>query len=267
MKVSETTKIRHRHEINATFSKMALAAKRVLFMAIAQVDSKQLIERGQTFVVSANDYASIANVDISVAYKQLKDAGEELQGMTLEIPKSELLPPFQRAGEPLIWKKPVGNGVRLLNLTEYIDYEAGDGFIEINFTRQMEPYICRLKDGYTTQVLLSAVRLSDPNASNLYQLIRKKISSGMIKYFDITIDQLKDELNLFKLDTETTEKIYLYPEFKDFNKAVIKKSLLSIEKLTELGKLNAEVIEKRNRKAYAVRISYSIKDFGTLAVE
>ena len=144
---------------------------------------------------------------------------------------------------------------------------TGDGFIEINFTRQMEPYICRLKDGYTTQVLLSAVRLSDPNASNLYQLIRKKISSGMIKYFDITIDQLKDELNLFKLDTETTEKIYLYPEFKDFNKAVIKKSLLSIEKLTELGKLNAEVIEKRNRKAYAIRISYSINDVGTLAVE
>lgn len=89
----------------------------------------------------------------------------------------------------------------------------------------------------------------------------------MIKYFDITINQLKDELNLFKLDTETTEKIYLYPEFKDFNKAVIKKSLLSIEKLTELGKLNAEVIEKRNRKAYAIRISYSINDVGTLAVE
>lgn len=260
MKVSENTKIRHRHEINATFSKMAIAAKRVLFMAIAQVDSKQLIEKGQTFVVTANDYAQIADVHRSVAYKHLKDAGEELQRMTLEIPKSELLPPFQRAGEPLLWKKPVGNGVRLLNLTEYIDYAAGDGFIEINFTRQMEPYICRLKDGYTTQVLLSAVRLSDQNASSLYQLIRKNISSGFVKYFDITIDNLKDELSMYKWDVDTKEKVYLYPEFKDFNKSVIKKSLTSIERLTELNNLSAVVIEKRSRKAHAVRISYSISD-------
>lgn len=260
MNFSENTKIRHRHEINATFSKMALPAKRVLFMAIAQVDSKKLIESGQTFIVNAQDYSKIANVNISVAYRQLKEAGEELQRMTLEIPKSELLPPFQRAGEPLIWKKPVGNGFRLLNLTEYIDYEAGSGFIEINFTRQMEPYICRLKDGYTTQVLLSAVRLSDSNASNLYQLIRKKISSGMIKYFDISIDDLKDELSLFKLDIDTNEKVYLYPDFKDFNKKVLKKSIISITELTELNNIQVGIVEKRHRKAYALRFSYSLTE-------
>ncbi|WP_407825654.1 replication initiation protein, partial [Serratia nevei] len=150
-------------------------------MAIAQLDSKRMLEQGQTFRITAKEYSVIADVDISVAYKQLKEGASELQTSIISIPKSQLLEPFARAGEPLLpkkGKKSPADTIRSLNLTEYCDYAESESSIELSFTRFIEPYICRLKDNYTTQVLLSTVRLSETNASSLYQLIRKNISIG-----------------------------------------------------------------------------------------
>ena len=258
--VTPNTKIRHRNEINSTFSQLPLAARRVLYMAIAQLDSKKIITQGQTFKISASEYAAIAGVDISVAYKQLKEGAKELQTSTISIPKSKLLEPFTRAGEPLLQKKtsksPVDT-IRSLNLTEYCDYAESESSIELSFTRYMEPYICRLAGGfYTTQVLLSAARLSEANASALYQLIRKHISLGKIKYFDITVDELKDELNLFRI--ENGEKIYSYPEFKIFNRDFIKKNIDTISKLTEIKNISIAVTERISRKANKLRFTYTL---------
>ncbi len=48
-RVSRKTKIRHRNEINNTFSSLPLAARRILFMAMAQLDSKNGLTEGQIF--------------------------------------------------------------------------------------------------------------------------------------------------------------------------------------------------------------------------
>ncbi|MFN3071347.1 RepB family plasmid replication initiator protein [Serratia sp. J2] len=257
--VTPKTKIRHRNEINTTFSMLPLSARRILFMAIAQLDSKRMLEQGQSFKISAKDYSLIADVDISVAYKQLKEGASELQSSIISIPKSQLLEPFARAGDPLLpkkGKKSPPDTIRSLNLTEYCDYADSESTIELSFSRHVEPYICRLKDNYTTQVLLSTVRLTETNASSLYQLIRKKISLGKRSYFDITVDELKEEMNLFKIIDN--EKVYSYPEFKIFNRDFIKKNVDLINKITEIQQLKYEVIEKVARKASKIRFSYSV---------
>lgn len=257
--VTPKTKIRHRNEINSTFSMLPLSARRILFMAIAQLDSKRMLENGQTFRISAKDYSLIADVDISVAYKQLKEGATELQSSIISIPKSQLLEPFPRAGDPLLQKKgkkSAPDTIRSLNLTEYCDYAESESSIELSFSRHVEPYICRLKDNYTTQVLLSTVRLTENNASSLYQLIRKNISIGKKSYFDITVDELKEELNLFKV--VDGDRIYSYPEFKIFNRDFIKKNVDVINKITEIQNLKYEVIEKIARKASKLRFSYSL---------
>lgn len=230
-------------------------------MAIAQLDSKLMIAQGQTFRITAAEYAIIADVDISVAYKQLKEGAKELQSSIISIPKSKLLEPFTRAGEPLlpkIGKKSPADTIRSLNLTEYCDYAESESTIELSFTRHIEPYICRLKDGYTTQVLLSSARLSEANASSFYQLIRKNISAGKKNYFDIGVDELKDELNLFKVEND--QKTYLYPDFKIFNRAFLKKNMETINEVTEISGLTFDVVEKEGRKASVLRFSYSIKN-------
>lgn len=255
--VSSKTKVRHKTDINKTLSRVPLASRRVLFMAIAQLDSKKLIKEGQIFRIYASEYAKIADVDVKTAYEQLKAATLDLQKQVIGIPKEQLLAPFPRVGERP-WKKPEGKGVRMLNITQYCDYEDGGGYVDISFSRQMEPYICLIEGNYTTQVLLSSARLRDTNASNLYQLIRQKISEGKREYFDISVDGLKDELGLYTL--KNREKIYAYPLFKEFNRSVIKLSLATIEDTTELKALSAEVIERRQRKAATLRFKYRIDD-------
>lgn len=256
--VSAKTKIRHKNDINKTLSKMPLAARRVLFMAIAQLDDpRRILKQGHVFRVYASEYAKIAGVEMNTAYEQLKSAALILQKQTIGIPKDQLLPIIPRAGERT-WERPTGKGIRMLNVTEYCDYEDGDGYVDISFSRQMEPYICVIESQFTTQVLLSSTRLRDPNASNLYQLIRQKIGEKRDRYFEIGVDELKDEMGLYT--QEAGKKTYFYPEFKNFNKIAIKRSLETISEITELKDLKVEIIERRQRKATKLRISYRIDE-------
>ena len=255
--ITAQTKVRHKNDINKTLSKMPLSSRRVLFMAISQLDSKKLITSEQVFRIYASEYAKITGLEMNTSYEQLKLAAIDLQKQLIGIPKNELLPPIPRIGDRP-WKKPVGTGVRMLNVTEYCDYEDGDGFIDISFSRQMEPYICMLEGQYTTQVLLSSTRLRDINASNLYQLIRKKVSQKKDRYFEIGVDELKDELGLYT--TKNKKKIYSYNLFKDFNKVVIKRSIATISCTTEIKDVKVEIIERKQRKASKLRFSYQVDE-------
>ena len=254
---SSKTKVRHKTDINKTLSKMPLSSRRVLFMSIAQLDSKKIVKQGQVFRIYASEYAKIANLEMNTAYEQLKAATLDLQKQIIGIPKDQLLPPIPRPGERA-WKKPAGKGIRMLNITEYCDYEDGDGYVDISFSRQMEPYICMIEGKYTTQVLISSARLKDTNASNLYQLIRQKISERKDRFFEIGVDELKDELGLYT--TKAKERMYSYPLYKDLNKFVIKKSVETINKTTEIKDLNVEIIERKQRKATKLRFSYRVDD-------
>lgn len=255
--VSSKTKVRHKTDINKTLSKMPLSSRRVLFMAIAQLDSKKIVKQGQVFRIYASEYAKIAKLEMNTAYEQLKSATLDLQKQIIGIPKDQLLPPITRQGERP-WKKPTGKGIRMLNVTEYCDYEDGDGYVDISFSRQMEPYICMIEGRYTTQVLISSARLKDTNASNLYQLLRQKISEKKDRYFEIGVDELKDELGLYT--TKNKERFYSYPLFKDLNKLVIKRSLETIKDTTEIKDINVEIIERKQRKATKLRFSYRVDD-------
>ena len=255
--VSSKTKVRHKTDINRTLTGIPLSSRRVLFMAIAQLDSKKLVKQEQVFRIYASEYAKLAGIEMNTAYEQLKDASICLQKQLISIPKNELLPPIPRVGDRP-WVKPTGTGTRMLNITEFCDYEDGDGFVDIAFSRQMEPYICMIEGNYTTQVLLSSARLRDSNASNLYQLIRQKISEKKDRYFDVSVDGLKDELGLFT--TFNKERKYSYPLFKDFNKSVIKRSIETITGTTEIKNISVEIIERKKRKASKLRFSYRVDE-------
>jgi plasmid replication initiation protein len=254
LSISSKTKIRHNNGINETFRDMNLPAKRVVFLVLAQVDSKSIIPRDMPYRIYASDYARVCDLDPSTAYKQLKLAVEQLQRQLISIPKKELLAPFKRVGDPL-WKRPEGKGFRVLNVTEYCDYEADSGYIDVVFTRQMEPYISMLSGNYTSQILLSAARLNNGHSSSFYQLIRENISKKKNHYFDVLVDDLKKYLGLY-----VDENNYNYPLFKDFNKIVLKRNIPIIEKLTEIKDITVTIIGRKGRKAYMLRIGYRIDE-------
>ncbi|EFI3871207.1 TPA: replication initiation protein [Klebsiella pneumoniae subsp. pneumoniae] len=251
-RVSKKTKIRHRNEINNTFSSLPLAARRILFMAMAQLDSKDSLTEGQVFRVSASEYSNIADVDVSVAYKQMKEGVSELQSSVIKIKQSQLIKDIPN----LNLKK---DSLLSLNLTDYCVYTESEGYIDIVFSRSIEPYITKLKDSYTSQVLISSVRLTDSNASTFYQYLRKKISEGKLKGFDVGVTELKDELGLYGFAADdVNQKLYYYPQFKDFNKDFLSKNIAKISNLTEIKNLKFSIIEKQGRKASKLRFSYKI---------
>ncbi|EEX5549087.1 RepB family plasmid replication initiator protein, partial [Escherichia coli] len=64
------------------------------------------------------------------------------------------------------------------------------------------------------------------------------------------------ELELYKI--EDGEKVYLYQNYKDFNKAFLNKNIEKINQFTEIKKLSVTIIERVARKATKLRFSYQV---------
>lgn len=250
--VTRKTKIRHRNGINQTFTQMPLAARRVLFLMMAQVDPKHLIQEGKIFEISAKDYSTLCNVDIDTAYNQLKLGAEQLHNQSLRIPQSELLKAFARRPNEFYESEKEWKGMRLLHITESCSYVDKEAIVQVKFSRQVEPYICMIERDFTTQLLLSSVRLSDSNATNLYQYLRKKISNGKKSYFEIEVDKLRKELFIDHFET--------YKTYKFFKNQFIDRSIKKILEITEFNFIKIEIIERKGRKAHKLRISYEYED-------
>ncbi|EMU2134545.1 RepB family plasmid replication initiator protein, partial [Salmonella enterica subsp. enterica serovar Dublin] len=66
----------------------------------------------------------------------------------------------------------------------------------------------------------------------------------------------KDELELFRIDNG--EKVYLYQNFKDFNKVFLQKNIEKINQYTEINHLEVRIVERVARRASKLRFSYKI---------
>jgi plasmid replication initiation protein len=123
----------------------------------------------------------------------------------------------------------------------------------------MEPYVAMISGDYTTQGLISALRFSDKNAAAMYQLIRKKYSQpGTKEFFIIGVDELKLELGLYKQVTKTTVE-YAYPQFKEFNRSVVTKSVKTINADTEMA-VTCSVAKRKGRTVSSLLFKYEEKD-------
>ena len=261
---SPDTKIRHRNPINHTIAGMPLAARRVLYLMLAQFDPKKPLGRDIVFVVTAEEYSDLCRIGRNSAAKQLRAAAIELQHQVIEIPKEDLLPLIPRAEDMGDLADQVRHGKtiginepmhRMFNVTHWVDYAYNSGYIEVCPSRQMEPYIAHLSSDYTSQTLMSAVRLTTRNTANLYQFLRESMCTpAHPQYIDTSIDELKDRLRLYRL--RYNKKIYHYPRYPDFKRDVINVAVRSINELTELD-VTASVAKKIGRRAHILRFSYT----------
>ena len=99
LSVTKKTKIRHRNEINSTFSSLPLSARRILFMAMAQIDSREELSEGATFRITAREYAFIADIDVTGAYRQLKEGQKNFRPVLFCIPRNQL----HSSGQSKLW--------------------------------------------------------------------------------------------------------------------------------------------------------------------
>lgn len=227
---------------------MPLAARRILFLIMAQIDPRRLIKEGHIFEISAKDYSGLCGVDINTAYNQLKQGAEQLHAQSLKIPQDELLKAFARRPSKFFESEKQWRGMRLLHITDSCSYIDMEAIVQVRFSRQVEPYICMIEKDFTTQVLLSSIRISDTNASTFYQYLRKNISSGKSRYFEVEVSKFKEELGIDSHET--------YKNFKFLKSQFIDRSIKKILSITEFKKIEVTISERKGRKAHKIIISY-----------
>lgn len=261
MNVTQKTKIRHRNELNLTLAQLPLAAKRVMYMALAPIDSRKPIEKGRVFRVRADDLASAADIEVSVAYKQLKDGAKLLRGSSLSLTGDDIVALSEDLELPYNSKnKPSEID---LSITDYCAYFNNEGYLELRFSRVIEPYISSLlgnKNKFTTQLLTSSLRLSGQYSSALYQLIRKHYSNFKKKNnFVISLEELKDEIVAYTfLDNGKIE--YKYPDFPIFKRDVLNKAIAEIKKKTEVKVLTCATHKKEGRRVSSLMFEFIIEE-------
>lgn len=76
--------------------------------------------------------------------------------------------------------------------------------------------------------------------------------------FEMSIDELKEELNLYTVDSHG-KKEYKYTEYPAFKRDVLNKSVKEIIKHTEIKELSFEVSGKIGRKVNTLKFTYSLE--------
>jgi hypothetical protein len=156
-------------------------------------------------------------------------------------------------GDDLDFKDEADDAIVMFSVADYCIYSDGNGFVKLRWHRKMKLLISELERRYTSQYLLSAVRLPIGNANNIYLLLRERVSAGQTQYFDIEFETLKE---LLAIDAKGS-----YAKFEHFNNLFFKRSAKQILEKTEFTKLEIEILERVNRRAHLLRISYDHVDF------
>ncbi len=116
-------------------------------------------------------------------------------------------------------------------------------------------------------MLKSVVILNSVNSTNLYQVIRKYYSlNPASKSFEISVDQLKDEMGLYHI--ENGEKVYKYPKYSFFFiRDVINKSIKEIIEKTEIKTIKFTVVGKKGRMVHMLKFEYSLNEDTSISDE
>lgn len=254
-KVKSLKKVRHTNELNATLSSIPISAKRVLFLALSQINSTKEIKISDAIYISASEYSSITATDIKNSYRHLKDGADILSSIGLRLEKEEV-----KSIQKLIGLKGEPSHIRL-NLMDYCAYLPDEGRVAIRFSPAAAHYISSIigtERKYTTQALISVVMLSTTHSTTLYQLIRKMIGLSIHRYgnsFSISVNDLKREMGLVDENGELT-----WSEYPIFKRDVLNKAIKEISEKTEINNLTFEVSGKIGRKVSDLRFTYTIDE-------
>ncbi|MEF7222685.1 replication initiation protein [Escherichia coli] len=264
--VTGLTKVRHRNEVGVTLASLSLSAKRVLFLALCQIDSKEMLN-DEILEVDADLFSKTTTLDKYAAYAALKEGAKVLASTTLVLNRDDLKNLSNELGIATSKNKMPD---RLdLNLTEFCAYYDHLAIVRIKFTNTAKRYFSKLigsENRYTTQVLKSVVILNSVNSTNLYQVIRKYYSlNPASKSFEISVDQLKDEMGLYHI--ENGEKVYKYPKYSFFIRDVINKSIKEIIEKTEIKTIKFTVVGKKGRMVHMLKFEYSINEDTSISDE
>lgn len=147
--------------VNASHS-LNLSEKRLVSAAMAKVDSLAKRVPGKPVRITAAEYAECFGIDETTAYEQLKKAGDNLFGRYITR----------------IHQTPKGEMVEKIRWVDRVAYKVGEGFVELNFTEHVAPYLISLEKRFTTYKLEQTGALRSVHSWRLYENLKRWETTG-----------------------------------------------------------------------------------------
>ena len=202
---------------------LTLQEQRLILACLSKIDSRNPIPDNIDLTVS--EFSLLMGIDIKIAYKELYDAAERLYEQSIKIESDERIVEFRWISCKVYKKK-------------------GEGKITLTWSPQVKAYISQLKSRFTSYKLKHVAKLQSTYSLRLYEILMQFDKTGCRL---ISITDLKVMLNLEKK----------YPEFRDFNKWVIKTAVNELNQCSDLI-VNYDVI-RLGRKASSIRFQFGAR--------
>lgn len=165
--VSPETGLANRHVsmsnviVNAAHA-LNLSEKRIISSAIAKLDSFAKSPPSKPIRITAYEFADCFGIDHDTAYSQLRKGAQNL---------------FQRY-ITRVYTTPKGEVVEKIRWVDRVAYLDGEGYIELNFTAHVAPYLTALEQRFTSYKLQHTSALRSIHSWRLFENIKKWEGTG-----------------------------------------------------------------------------------------
>ncbi|MCB2181336.1 MAG: replication initiation protein [Desulfobulbaceae bacterium] len=178
----------------------------------------------QKLKISIKDFCELTGISHGSVYN-------EIMNITRKLRRREL-----------IIKKPESDLV--IGWLSSAEYFTGEGFVELEFSPKLSPYLLQLQELYTPYNLKDVIRLRLTHSFRIYELCKQYQNIGSRTFL---LQDLKEILGIEKK----------YPRFGDFKRRVLVPSLKELNEITDIGVKFEEI--KKGRRVSAIKFTFSRK--------
>ena len=174
-------------------------------------------------ILTAKEFSELFNVSLSNCYLILKQAVDKLMKTDIKVERGELKE---------VWR---------INICSMAKYNKNQGFITIQFTDSIMPYLAQVKERFVLYNLKEIANFGSLYTTRLYELIQEFKETGwMLK----SVDQLRE---VFAVGEK-------FKAYRDFKQRTFAHACQEINNNYDMGLRFEE--EKKGRKVVAVKFFF-----------
>ncbi len=194
----KTEVIKSNQLIEASYN-LSVQEQRIILLLASMV--KRTDEDFKLYKIKIKDFLEIVGIKDQNKYREIKELTKQLVKKELVITKED------------------GNPLQMAWLAS-ADYY--DGYVELEFSVKLKPYLLKLKDKWTSYQLKNVLRLRGRYSVRLYEILKSSQYKGEVNY---TFQELKAMLGI---DSDQ------YTQYGHFNDRILKPAHDEIEEKTDL---------------------------------
>lgn len=230
--MNELTIVQHNALIESSY-RLDLDEMRLLNLALTKIDSRK--ENIGIIEIYPDEFSEMFNLSKKNIWRNMKNSLNSIMTKPIRIKWND------QQG------KPKEKMISWLGSTEYFTKQSDGTKIELNFTKDIAPYLFELKANFTKINFEYVSRLNTPFSFRLYQWLTREYKTKKGEYYDLTmtLDEIKHSAGFRKNS---------YPQWRDFKARVIQPAVDAINQKTNLS--GDYTVITKGKKAYALTFTY-----------